>query len=182
MKRIHELIEHLQGLDRRGRLIFWYATAAVLAVMLGWSFLAAKNTGLERKRQAREAVLREILPLKATYRSAKLLADQSLGKMASLRQDDTIGKIIDEIGIKGKNVKIAPMKGEERNGVMEEVADVRIEGLTANELVNLVFRLEKGARPVMLKKAAMKTRFDDPSRLDVALTVTLLKPLPGPAK
>ena len=176
------IIEAWRDLDHRSRLWCGYALIALLAVALGWTALAAKTSELERKRAAREAVLKEILPLKAAYRSAKMIADQQTGRMATLRPDDSLAKIIEEIGIKGKGVKIAPLKGEERNGVIEDTADVRIEGLTANETVNLVYRLEKGSRPISLKKTNLRVRFDDPSRFDLALTVALLKPVPGQAK
>jgi general secretion pathway protein M len=56
---------------------------------------------------------------------------------------------------------------------------VRIDGLTANEAINLIYRLEKGIRPLSVKKANLRVRFDDPSRFDLALTVALLKPAPG---
>ena len=72
-----------------------------------------------------------------------------------------------------------PVKGEERSGLQEEAADVRIEGLNANEAVNLLYRLEKGSRPVTVRKAALKVRFDDPARLDLSMTIALLKPAPG---
>ena len=124
-------------------------------------------------------MLKELLPLKVTYRSAKMISDQLAGKMATLLPDDSLGKIIEETGIKGKGVKIAPLKGEEHNGVIEDTADVRIEGLTVNETVNLLYRLEKGSRPISLKKANLRVRFDDPSRFDLAMTIALLKPAPG---
>jgi general secretion pathway protein M len=111
-----------------------------------------------------------------------MISDQQAGKMAMLRPDDSLARIIEEIGIKGKGVKITPLKGEERNGVIEETADVRIEGLTANEMVNLVYRLEKGSRPISLKKANLRVRFDDPSRFDLAMTAALLKPAPGKSR
>ena len=177
-----DLAEAWRDLDRRSRLWCGYALITLLAVAMGWSALAAKTAALERKRAAREAVLKELLPLKVAFRSAKLVSDQQAGKMAMLRPDDSLAKIIEEIGIKGKGVKIAPLKGEERNGVIEETADVRIEGLTANETVNLVYRLEKGSRPILLKKANLRVRFDDPSRFDLAMTAALLKPAPGQPK
>ncbi|MDA8415132.1 MAG: hypothetical protein M0023_15245 [Desulfobacteraceae bacterium] len=173
------LIDIWRDLDRRSRLWCGYALIVLLAVVLGWSALAAKTAELERKRAAREAVLKELLPLKAAYLSAKRIADQQAGRMAMLRPDDSLAKIIDEIGIKGKGVKIAPLKGEEHNGVIEDTADVRIEGLTANEAVNLIYRLEKGSRPISLKKVNLRVRFDDPSRFDLAMTIALLKPAPG---
>jgi general secretion pathway protein M len=176
------LIDAWRDLDRRSRLWCGYALIALLAVAMGWSALAASTAGLERKRAAREAVLKQLLPLKAAYRSAKMISDQQAGKMATLRPDDSLAKIIEEIGIRGKGVKIAPLKGEEHNGIIEETADVRIEGLTANETVNLVYRLEKGSRPISLKKANLRVRFDDPSRFDLAMTIALLKPAPGKAR
>ena len=176
------LVEAWRDLDRRSRLWCGYALIALLAVTLGLSALAAKTAELERKRAARETVLKELLPLKAAFRSAKMISDQQAGRMATLRPDDSLARIIEEIGIKGKGVKIAPLKGEERNGVIEDTADVRIEGLTANETVNLVYRLEKGSRPILLKKANLRVRFDDPSRFDLAMTVALLKPAPGQAR
>jgi general secretion pathway protein M len=169
-------------LDSRSRLRWGYALIALLAVVLGWSALAAKTAELERRRVAREAVLKELLPLKVAYRAARVSADQLVGRMATLRPDDTPAKVVEEIGIRGKGVKIAPLKGEERSGVIEDAADVRIEAVTGNEMINLMYRLEKSGRPLTIKKANLRVRFDDPSRFDLALTIALLKPLPGAAK
>ncbi len=169
-------------LDQRHRLWCGYALIGLLAVALGWSFLAARTTELERKRAAREAVLKELLPLKGAYLAAKGSFDSQAGRLAGVRPDDSPARLLEEIGIKGKGVKISPLKGEERAGFIEDAADVRIEGVTANEAVNLLYRIEKGSRPVVLKKANLRIRFDDPSRFDLALVMALLKPAPGQAK
>jgi general secretion pathway protein M len=50
--------------------------------------------------------------------------------------------------------------------------------VTANEAVNLLHRLEKGSKPVVINKALIKSRFDDPSKLDLTLTIALLKSAP----
>ena len=182
MSLLAELRDLWRDLDSRTRLMAGYVLIALLAVFLGWSALAGRTAALEQKRKAREAVLKELLPLKALYRTDKQSTDALAGRVASVRPDDSPAKIIDEIGIKGKGVKISPLKGEEHNGMVEDVADVRIDGLTANEAINLIYRLEKGNRPVLLKKANLRVRFDDPSRLDLALTIALLKPAPGKNK
>lgn len=171
-----------QDLDRRTRLWCGYAVIALLAAAVGWSTLSANVQALEKKRSAREAVLRELLPLKMSYISARQSSDQLSGRMASLRPDDSPAKIIEETGIKGKSVKIVPLKGEERNGFIEDAADIRIEGVTLNEAVNLLYRLEKGSRPLIIKKSNLRVRFDDPSRSDLALVLALLKPAPGQTK
>ncbi|QEM68944.1 general secretion pathway protein GspM [Geobacter sp. FeAm09] len=177
-----QLQDFWRDLDRRTRLTAGYCLIALLAVFLLWSALAGRTAALEQKRHAREGVLKELLPLKAFHRTAKQSADQLAGRMASVRPDDSVAKIIDESGIKGKGVKIAPIKGEEHGGMLEDTADVKIDGLTANEAINLIYRLEKGGRPVLVKKANLRVRFDDPSRLDLSLIVALLKPAPGQRK
>jgi general secretion pathway protein M len=182
MRLFEQPLEFWRGLDSRTRLWGGCAVIALVAVVLGWSALAGRNAQLERKRAAREAVLKELMPLRAAYHSAKASSDTLAGQLASVRPDDSPVKIIEEIGIRGKGVKITPVKGELRGNVQEDAADVSIEGLTANEAINLIYRLEKGARPLLLKRSSLKTRFDDPSRFDLTMTVALLKPAPGPAK
>lgn len=176
------LADWWRDLESRDRLRVGYVVIALLVLGLLWGALAARTAELERKRQAREKVLKELMPLKAAYRTAKAGSDQLTGRLAGVRPDDSPARVIEEIGIRGKAVKVTPLKSEERGSIIEELADVRIEGLTANEAVNLLYRLEKGSRPLALRKVNLRTRFDDPSRLDCAVTVALLKPAPGPAK
>ena len=182
MKALEQVIDTWRELDSRSRLWTGYALITLLVCVLGWSALAAKTAELERKRNARETVLKELLPLSATYRAARNSADMMRGRLASVRPDDSPVKLIEEIGIRGKGIKIVPAKGEQRGTMVEDAADVRIDGLTLNEALNLVYRLEKGSRPVVLKKANLRVRFDDPTRCDLALTMALLKPAPGAAR
>jgi len=182
MSLLAKLQEFWRDLDSRTRLRAGYALIALLALVLAWSGLAGRTAALEKKRKAREATLKELLPLQALYRAAKHSSDTLSGRMASVRPDDSPARIIDEIGITGKGVKISPLKGEERNGMVEDAAEVKIDGLTANAAINLIYRLEKGSRPVLLKKANLRVRYDDPSRLDLTLTIALLKPAPGQGK
>lgn len=182
MRLLHEAIDRWRGLDSSIRLKAGYGLIALLAIFLLLSALADRTADLERRRRIREATLKELMSLKVTYRTAKQSSDMLAGRMASLRPDDSPAKIIEEIGIKGKGLKITPAKGEDHGGVIEDAADVRMDGLTLNEAINLVYRLEKGSRPVVVKKANLRVRFDDPSRCDLALTVALLKPAPGTAK
>lgn len=182
MRLIEILRDRWQALDDRTRLRSGYAVITLLVAAVGWSMLSDKVQELENKRSARETVLKELLPLKVAYLSARQSSDQLRGRMASLLPDDSPAKIIEEIGIKGKSVKIVPLKGEERNGFTEDAADIRIEGLTLNEAINLLYRLEKGGRPLVIKKSNLRTRFDDQSRSDLTLILALLKPAPGQTK
>jgi general secretion pathway protein M len=150
--------------------------AALLFLAILYSALHDQITKLERKRVSREAALTEMMLLKQRHREASSGAQKLSNRLSAVTADDSPAKLFEEIGIKGKSSQIKPLKGEDRPGYLEDAAEIRIEGLSANEMVNLLHRLEKGAKPVVIKKANLKTRYDDPAKLDVTLNIALLKP------
>jgi general secretion pathway protein M len=176
------ILSTLQGLDSRTRLRLGMFLAAFLLIVIALSAVNARISALEKKRVAREADLTEMMRLKLRYQEANAGSQRLANRLLATRPDDSPAKIIEEIGIKGRNSQIKPVKGDEIPGYVEDAADVKIEGLSANEAANLLFRLEKGARPVTVKKALIKQRFDDPSKLDLALTIALIKPAPAGAR
>ncbi|AJE02117.1 hypothetical protein [Geobacter pickeringii] len=166
-------------LSPRARLRAGYCLIALLATAVAYSTVSDRIDSLERKRRQREGDLVEMMGLKGRLMEARALSQRFANRLAATRTDDTPAKLIEETGIKGKSLRITPVKGEERPGFTEDAAEVKIEGITANEAVNLLYRLEKGNRPVIVRKALLRSRFDDPSRLDLTLTVALLKAAPG---
>lgn len=167
------------AMDSKTRLRWGYALIALLALAVAFSAIYDRIALLEKKRVRREADLVEMMGLRNNVREARAVSQRFTNRLAATRGEETPAKIVEETGIKGKSTRVTPMKGEERGGFMEDAAEVKIEGLTANEAVNLLHRLEKSARPVIVKKALLRTRFDDPSRLDLTLTVALLRQAPG---
>ena len=150
--------------------------AALLFLAILYSALHDQIRKLEVKRISREAALTEMMLLKQRHREASSGAQKLTNRLAAVTADDSPAKLLEEIGIKGKNSQVKSLKGEDRPGYLEDAAEIRIEGLSANETVNLLYRLEKGAKPVVIKRANLKTRYDDPTKLDVTLTIALLKP------
>lgn len=171
-----EILHALQGMDSRTRTRIGMVVAAIVLVLVGLSTINGKIGTLERKKQGREADLAEMMKLKLRYQEVQAGSQRLANRLLATRPDDSPSKIIEEIGIKGRGAQIKPVKGEDIPGYQEDAAEVKIEGLTANEATNLLFRLEKGARPVSIKKALIRPRFDDPSKLDLNLTIALIKP------
>lgn len=182
MKYLLHLKELFDDMSPQNRLTVGIATASLLVLALLYSAAADQVTKLARKRAAREADITEMMQLKLRYLELNGSAQKLANRMAAIRPDDSPGKLIEEIGIKGKNSQIKPLKGEDRPGYIEDAAEVRLDGLSANEAMNLMFRLEKGNRPVVIKKALIKTRFDDPAKLDLTLNIALLKAPPQGAR
>lgn len=180
--KFQEALQALKNIDSRTRLRIGYGVAALLAVAVLLSALDGKIAALERKKAAREADVAEMLKLKLRYQEAHAGSQQLANRLLATKPDDSPAKVVEETGIKGRGSQIKPIKGEDLPGYVEDAAEVKIDGVTANEAVNLLYRLEKGARPVTVKKAFIKQRFDDPAKLDVALTVALIKPAPAGGK
>jgi len=175
MTYILHLKELFDDISPKNRLTIGIVIASILVLSLLYSAAADQLAKLARKRTAREADITEMMQLKLRYLELNGSAQKLSNRLAATRQDDSPGKLIEEIGIKGKNSQFKSLKGEDRPGYVEDVAEVRLDGLSANEAMNLLFRLEKGSRPVIIKKALLKTRFDDPSKLDLTLNIALLK-------
>jgi len=82
--------------------------------------------------------------------------------------------IVSSLGIKGKLKAVKGLGSREIKGPMtEESAEVQLEKVSMNELVNMFYRI--GEAPVILsvKRAAMKKSFENPELLDVTMTLAL---------
>jgi general secretion pathway protein M len=178
MNYLNLLAEKYHHLDNRTRIRMGIGIALLLSLAIILSMTNDRIGRLKKQLAAREADVAEMLVLKQRYQQANVVALKLANRLEATRPDDSPARIIDEIGIKGKVSQIKPLKGEERGGYLEDAAEVKMDGLTLNEAVNLIFRLEKGTRPVVIKKALLKTRYDDPARLDLTLTIALLKASP----
>lgn len=172
------LMERYRELDPKARSRMAAVVIALLLLALCYSLLNDQITRLKKRRASRESAVTELMLLSHQFRLASSDAQRLNNRLAAVKADDTPAKLLDEIGIKGKGSQVKPVKGTDRQDLTEDAAEIKVEGLTANEAVNLVYRLEKGTRPVVIKRANLKTRYDDPTRLDVTLIVALLKPLP----
>jgi general secretion pathway protein M len=178
MKQLDLLRDSVRDMDRQTRLRWGMGIALLLLLAVVYSSVSGAISGLSRKRVVRESELMELMHLKQRYLNLKKESERLANRLATVRSDDSPGRIMEEAGFKGKPVQIRPLKGEERGGVQEDLAEVKMDGLTANELVNLLHRLEKGVKPVALKKLLVKSRFDDPAKLDVTLNLALIRAVP----
>jgi len=170
-----DLKRRLAGLSEQQRLRLMVGVAILLALAVLYSLAADRLNSLAKRRVSREATLTEMISLRQRYREAQAGAQRLGNRLSAVKADDTPAKLIEETGIKGKNLQVRNLAPTEGMAGKEEMAEVRIDGITANEAVNLLYRLEKGSRPVVIRKSLVKTRFDDPSRLDLTLTIALLK-------
>ncbi len=130
---------------------------------------------------------KEVISLKGKYRELTALSNEYkafsdridiIEKRISLVKVNGIVQAIDDLssslGIK-KKVKSVKVVGrrEITDTMTEEMAEVLIEKVDMNELVNIFYKAENMPMALSIKKVKIKKPFDNPELLDVTMTVAL---------
>ena len=121
--------------------------------------------------------IRELSVLSGEYRSIKEKVD-IIEKRMSIQKANSIAKATDDIfsslGVKGKvkSIKSAGSR-DTKDGIAEERADILLEKVSMNELVNVLHTMEDGAAMLSIKKINLKKSFEKPELLDVTITTAL---------
>jgi len=153
--------------------------AGVVLILLLCLALFA-SAGSARKEHARLAAKEaEILQLKDEFVSLKRRVDAVEGRKGIANVDGVV-QAVDEIfrslGLDKKVKSVKSAGAREKVYGSEEDADVQVEKVSMNEMVNIYFRIENAPMILTVRKTTMKTAFDNPSLLNVTMTVSLIRP------
>jgi general secretion pathway protein M len=177
MTLIHRIGEQMRSLDPATRRVALWLVCLVLTLAVCYSLLSRQVTSLERTKTARTATLQELRDLQQRFNEATATSGRLTNRLATVRPEDTPVAILEQAGITGTgSMQIKPLPRQESNGVIQEGAEIRLQGLSLNELVNLLYQLENQAKPVVVNKTVVRSRFSEPARLDLVLTLSLLRP------
>lgn len=172
-----KLKDYYISMDTNDKQLFKYAIIIILGLLLIYSSIANHISSLAHQRLSREQSLQELMSLKQRYYEASANAQRLANRIASITPNDSPASIIDELGIIPKGgFQAKPLPQQDRGAYSETGALVTLNGLTLNETINLLYRLEQGSKPVIIKQANLRTRFNDPSRLDVSMQLSLIRP------
>lgn len=82
--------------------------------------------------------------------------------------------IMSSLGIKGKLKAVKGLGSREIKGPMtEESAEVQLEKVGMNEMVNIFYRIREAPVILSVKRTTMKKSFENPELLDVTMTIAL---------
>lgn len=139
------------------------------------------NTSLSLKSDLRnlKAQHKELLFLKDEFLSLKNRIDTVEGKK-SLAKVEGIVQAVDEVflplGLKSKVKSVKPTGTKDLKDAIEEEAEVRIEKVDMNEMVNIFHKIENLPMILSIRKTTIKTSFENPVLLDITMTIALVKP------
>ena len=137
------------------------------------------SLSLKKERETLRSQQKEMLALSNEYAGLKTAVD-TVERKKSISKVEGIVQAVDEVfksmGL-GQKVKSVKSTGaSEKKFAFEEEADVSVEKVTMNEMVNILYRIENAPMILTVKKASIKTSFDNPSLLNITMTVGLIKP------
>lgn len=101
-------------------------------------------------------------------------AKKSLIKVEGIVQ--AVDEIFKSMGLQQKVKSVKSVGIKEKKYSSEEEADVSVEKVTMNEMVNILYRMENAPMILSVRKTSVRSSFENPSLLNVTMTVGLIKP------
>lgn len=158
--------------------------ALIVAALAGLFILLLPGFLWERSAE------RELAALKKKYNEFSLLAGEyrslkgnisTIERKKALTKTESIAQAIDDISQSlGMAGKVKSIKGtgtrKTQNQMSEETAEIKIEKLTINEMVQLIYKIENAPMILAMKTVVIKKSFENPQLLDVTMTVSLFTP------
>jgi len=145
----------------------------VLGILSANALSSAKTELANLRVQQKEMSL-----LKEEFASLKNRMD-SLKDRRSLTKIGGIVQAVDEVfatsGLKDKIKSVKPVGRREIKDALEEEAEVQIEKVNMNEMINIFYKIENTPMILSIKKAAIKTSFENPELLNITTTLSLVK-------
>lgn len=170
-----EIMQKYSSLLRHPSSIIFIAALA-LAVAIIPLFIMQRTAAKEATNIRTK--LTELSVLSTEYRSIR---DKiaSLEQRKSLRKVTGVPQAIDEIsssvGLKGKVRGVKAIGSRDIPGGTEESAEVQIEKVTINELVNILHAIDDAPIMLSIKRTAIKKTFEDPRLFNATLTLSLFQ-------
>jgi general secretion pathway protein M len=154
------------------------SAAAVIIVVVS-VLLVTTSLSLKKENSALMSQKEEMLLLKEDFLELSKKISSVEGKKSLVKVEGII-PAIDEIfrstGLAQKVKSVKPTAVRDKKYAVEEEADVEVEKVSMNELVNILYRLENAPMVLLIKKARLKTSFEDPTLLNITMTIGLVKP------
>jgi len=153
--------------------------ASVLLIFIIFVAYAVNLLSSERKElKLLKEHRKEMLSLKHEFTTLRQKID-ALEMKKDLSHIEGIMEAIDDIfsslGLKDKLKTVKSSGTREVKEGFEEEADIYIEKVTMNEMVNIFYAIENTPMVLIMKKATIKKSFEDPKLLNISLTLSFLR-------
>lgn len=149
--------------------------AVLLAAAIGLNVLSSERKEVEKLRKQHA----EMLSIKDEYSSLSRVV-QAREARKNLSNAQGIAQAVEEVflpvGLKDRLKSIKSTGRRETNDGYEEEADISVEKLSMNEMVNIFYRIENAPMVLTVKKVTIKKSFENPELMNISMLVSFLRP------
>lgn len=153
-------------------------SALLPLIVLYFLIIPAAILNMTNKKETNNLTVRykEMNALSAEYKALKERMDvldkrKTLTKVIGITQ--AADNIVASLGLKGRMKSFKALGSRELGGGIEETAEIYLEKLDMNELVNIFYHIENAPMAISIKKTNMKKSFEKPELLDITITLAL---------
>jgi hypothetical protein len=177
-----QVLNYYSRLAPRERLLLGLAAVSVVVIGLYrfvWDPLQANSAAITRRIVAKEKDLAEIQKERDTYldlmrhieanQSLLEQGDQNFSLFAYL--DNAVGQTVGREHVTSMN----PTNKNVGADYQEQMVEIHLTQISLSQLIDLVYRIEKGDHPLRFSRLQVKKRYNDIRNFDVTATVSLLK-------
>lgn len=176
------LLTSFNRLAPRERLLLSLAALSVVIISLYsfvWDPVQSSRELTARRIATKEKDLREIVKQRDVYldllrrleanKAAIAPGDPGFSLFSYL--DNTIAQAVGREHVTSMN----PSTKNIGNDYQEDLVEIKLTQINLGQLVDLLYRVEKGDRPLRFSRLQIKKRYNDNFNFDVTATVSLLK-------
>jgi general secretion pathway protein M len=166
---MRDLLRNRRFISRAAVLIFLLIIAG-----LGVKMLSSQSRELHQLQEQRKemAVLRdEFLSLQQKIQTVE--NRKNLTNVQGVLQ--AVDEVFSSIGLKDKVKTVKNTGKRETKDGIEEEADVSVEKVTMNEMVNIFYRIDHAPMILTVKKVSVKQSFENPELLNMTMNLLFLK-------
>jgi hypothetical protein len=167
----------LRALLKERRYVYFVAglVIVIIAATLAVGQLATGRRDLKLLKEQRK----EMLGLRDEFLSLRQRVTAVEGKKNLTNVQGVVQAVDDVFSSAGLKDKLKTVKSAGKREVkdgFEEEADISMEKVSMNEMVNIFYRIENAPMILTIRKATIKKSFENPELLDISLVLSFLKP------
>jgi hypothetical protein len=179
------IVNAYQRLSGRERRMLEAAGGAMILIgfySLIWQPLQENQVQLGKRIQTKQVELVEMQHMRETY--LDLLSQFELRQKIIEKADPKFSlfphieaTVSEVLGGRDKIASMNPQNKDLGGAYREESVELKLNGVSLQQLVDLMFHIEKGPQPLRLTRLQVKKRPREPQTFDVTATVSMLKSL-----
>lgn len=157
-------------------------TVYFISVLIGFIVVLTISARLLSSERRELEVLKnqrkEMMTLKGEFLSLKRKVDfvegrKNLSNVQGVVQ--AVDEVFSSVGLKDKIKTVKSTGRKEIREGFEEEADIYLEKVTMNEMINSFYKIENAPMALTIRRAVVKKSFDNPELLNISLSVSFLK-------